>query len=84
VLSRVSKRFTSLFVIKDRYFDSLHVQTLSDTHWQVISMNRIFKLIWSEAFSAWGAASEKCRGRGKRRAKSARAVLLAVGLSVAG
>jgi autotransporter adhesin len=84
VLSRVAKRFISLFVITDRYFDSLRVQTLSDTHWQVISMNRIFKSVWSEALGAWVAASEKCRGRGKRGAKSARAVLLAVGLSVAG
>ena len=47
-------------------------------------MNRIFKSVWSEALGAWVAASEKCRGRGKGGAKVARAVLLAVGLSVAG
>jgi len=47
-------------------------------------MNKVFKSVWSEALGAWVAASELCRGRGKGGGKVARAVMLAVGLSMAG
>ncbi|QIE25258.1 ESPR-type extended signal peptide-containing protein [Caballeronia sp. SBC2] len=47
-------------------------------------MNKVFKSVWSEALGAWVAASELCRGRGKGGGKTARAVALVIGLSVAG
>src|SRR5471032_1061551 len=64
--------------------NSFRVRHFSHNSLQVISMNKVFKSVWSEALGAWVAASELCRGRGKGGGKVARAVLLAVGLGVAG
>ena len=50
------------------------------------SMNRIYRLVWSQVRSAWVPAAETARGRGKggsRRGRQARAAAAAT-LSLAG
>jgi autotransporter adhesin len=84
VLSRVADRFIYLFVKTSRFEDLFRVRHISHNYLQVFSMNKVFKSVWSEALGAWVAASELCRGRGKGGGKVARAVMLAVGLSMAG
>src|ERR1700674_92428 len=43
------------------------------------SVNRIYRLVWSQASGSWVPVAETARGRGKRSCKS----LIAVGLSLA-
>jgi trimeric autotransporter adhesin len=84
MLSRVADRFTFLREKTDCSSNSFRVRHIPHNSLQVISMNKVFKSVWSEALGAWVAASELCRGRGKGGGKVARAVALVVGLGMAG
>lgn len=84
MLSKVADRFTFLRDQASRFPDSFRDRHIPHNSLQVISMNKVFKSVWSEALGAWVAASELCRGRGKGGGKVARSAVAAALVLAAG